>query len=517
MKMTELTNHNHKDAKDLIQGLLFNFLGMLTKLSKALFVFVVAKFYGVEALGLYFLAWSVVDISSKFGLWGMDRSLVRDIARFNTDRSPKTNQYILNLIYFSIRFALFSSVVVTAIIFFVSSFIATTIFKEVNLITPLRVLSFAIPFVVLTQLFIATTKGLRLMQYEVLVRQGIEPMVLLIGAVVFIPLGLGVTALVMAHVFASFVSAISAFIVVLRKYNYLRWNPQPLERKLKKETLQFAYPIAAMDFLDLLNARTDIMLVGAFMNSVSAGLYAIVVEIISIIKTVFLGLEPVFAPIVSELFHSNQKNRLQRNYVLVTKWLMAGSFLPVIAMVIFPNQILALFNVHSIQASQSLIVLALAYGLFGTFSGSQSIMIMTGKTSKNALLGLMALVVNVTLNAFLIPKLGLVGAAIGTFTAFAVVITARIYHVYNKLGLLPFSLSLFWPIATAVFTGTMFYLLKVWLNIDTVFEVATVFVGMILIYAIIYFWGANEPEEKQLIASLKNRINKLLIHRVQIL
>jgi len=355
------------------------------------------------------------------------------------------------------------------------------------------------------------------MQYEVLVRQGIEPMVLLIGAVVFIPLGLGVTALVMAHVFASFVSAISAFIVVLRKYNYLRWNPQPLERKLKKETLLFAYPIAAMDFLDLLNARTDIMLVGAFMNSVSAGLYAIVVEIISIIKTVFLGLEPVFAAIVSELFHSKQKNRLQRNYVLVTRWLMAGSFLPVIAMVIFPNQILALFNVHSIQASQSLVVLALAYGLFGTFSGSQSIMIMTGKTSKNALLGLMALVVNVTLNAFLIPKLGLVGAAIGTFTAFAVVITARIYHVYNKLGLLPFSLSLFWPIATAVFTGTMFYLLKVWLNIDTVFETAAIFVGMILIYAIIYFWGANEPEEKQLIASLKNRINKLMIHRVQIL
>jgi len=82
---------------------------------------------------------------------------------------------------------------------------------------------------------------------------------------------------------------------------------------------------------------------------------------------------------------------------------------------------------------------------------------------------------------------------------------------------LPFSLSLFWPIATAVSTGTMFYLLKVWLNIDTVFETATVFVGMILIYAIIYFWGANEPEEKQLIASLKNRINKLMIHRVQIL
>ena len=117
MKMTELTNHNHKDAKDLIKGLLFNILGMLTKLSKALFVIVVAKYYGVEALGLYFLAWSVVDISSKFGLWGMDRSLVRDIARFNTDRSPKTNQYILSVIYFSIRYALFSSVVVTAIIF----------------------------------------------------------------------------------------------------------------------------------------------------------------------------------------------------------------------------------------------------------------------------------------------------------------------------------------------------------------------------------------------------------------
>lgn len=507
--MINIDSGNHKDAKDLIRGLMFNVLGMVVKISKVLFVYVVAKSYGVTALGQYFLAWSVIDISSKFGLWGLDKSLVRDIARFNSDRSPESNQRIFSTIYFNAGVALCLSLLVTGIVVVVSPWIATTIFKDSHLTSPIRFLSLAIPFVVLTNVFIATTKGLRLMQYEVLVRQGIEPLFLLVAAIMFIPLKLGAFGLAMAHVFASFVAAVSAFIIVLRKYHYLGWNPKPLERHVKMETLRYIYPIAAMDFLNLLVARTDILLVGALLNATSAGLYGIAVEVISVIKSARQGLEPIFSPIVSELFYSEQRGRLRRNYVLVTRWLMVGSFLPVVAIVMFPGQILAFFNVNSMQTSSALMVLAVAYGLNGVFSAAESLLVMTGKTLLNTILGAMMLILNFTVSYVLILKLGLVGAALGTLTSIAAVSIARLHQGYKQFRLLPFSLSLFWPIVSAGLTAAIIYLLKVAFQIDTAFETILAFVFMIFIYAVIYLLGATEPEEKRLISNMKRKIRKV--------
>lgn len=499
---------NHKDAGDLIKGVLFNFLGMVVKVSKVLFVFVAAKYYGATALGLYFLAWSTVDIASKFGLWGMDKSLVRDIARYNTDRSPQTNQRILGIMYFNIRVALLLSILANAVVFGVSPWIATLIFKDAALVLPLRILSFSIPFVVLTLVLIATTKALRLMQYEVLVRQGIEPMVLLAATLALIPFGLGATGLAVAHVVASFVAAVAAFVVVLRKFRYLGWNPKPLGKQMKSETLRYTSPIAAMDFLNLLVARTDIVLVGALMNSTSAGLYGIAVEIISVIKRIRQGFEPIFAPIVSELFYNEEKKRLQRNYILVTRWLMAGSLLPVVAMVMLPKQILGFFEVESAQAAAALVVLALAHGLFGTFSAAESLLVMTGKTLLNALLGALMLAVNVAVTLFLIPRLGLVGAAVGTLAAFFTVSSARIYQGYRQLRLLPFSAALFWPLLTASATAAVFYVIKTQLHIDTIVETISMLIVLIIMYTGIYFLGASEPEEKHLWAKLKRKYNR---------
>ena len=500
-----LNDENHKDAKDLVVGALFNLLGMIAKISKVLFVLLAARYYGTSALGLYFLAWSTIDIASKLGLWGMDRSLIRDIARFNVDRSESTKDKIFGIIRFNVSIAFGLSLLVTGVVIIISPTIAELIFDDSNLIVPLRLLALALPCVVLTHTLIATTKALRLMQYEALVRHGLEPLVLLIGALTLIPLNLGATGLVIAHIFASFIAACSACFVVYRKYRYLGWRKQPLAKEIKKETIRYTSPIAAMESLNLLVARIDIMLVGALLNSASAGLYGIALEIISMIKRVRQGFEPIFSPIVSELFYQKQRERLQRNYVLVTRWLMAGSLLPVVAILLFPNQILGFFNVQSAQAASALMVLALAYGLSGIFNAAESLLIMTGRTLLNTVLAGIVLVVNCSVAIVLIPKLGLVGAALGTFTAFTLVSVARIYQGYKRLHLTPFSYSLFWPLTTAGITMVVFYFLKSLLTVNSVFETIIVLVTMMIFYTIIYFLGATEPEEKHLINKIKNK------------
>ncbi|MFQ5864333.1 MAG: lipopolysaccharide biosynthesis protein [bacterium] len=497
---------NHKDAKDLVRGALVNYLGMLAKTSKVLFIFVAARFYGANAIGLYFLAWSTIDIASKFGLWGMDRSLIRDIARYNADRSVQTKAKLFGILRFNISITFCLSLLVTGALMIMSPMIAEGIFKDENLLVPLRLLALALPFVVLTHAFIAPTKALRIMRYEALIRHGLEPLILLLGTLLLIPFKLGAIGLVTAHIFASLVAVSTAAFVLFRKYRYLGWQTEPLSREIKKETIRYTSPIAAMDVLNLMVARIDILLVGALLNSTSAGFYGIVVEIISVIKRVSQGFGPIFAPIVSELFHNKQKERLQRNYVIVTRWLMTGTLLPVLALVLFPNQILLLFNIKSSEAVLALIVLALAHGLLGTFSAAEGLLIMTGKTLLNTLLAGVMLAVNCAVGVFLIPKIGLVGAAIGTMTAFVFVSGARIFQGYRQLQLHPFSYSLLWPLTTAAITLILFFFLNQWLIVDSLAKTIAVFFMMTIFYTTIYFLGAKEPEEKHIISKLKNKL-----------
>lgn len=509
MKTDKTLNHqNHKDAKDLVRGALINYLGMVAKISKVLFVVVAARFYGVSALGLYFLAWSTIDIASKFGLWGMDRSLIRDIARYKMDQTKQTKAKIFGILRFNISIAFGLSLLVAGVMALLSPMIAEYIFEDTNLIVPLRILSSALPFVVLTHTFIATTKALRIMRYEALIRSGLEPLILLIGTLSLIPLKLGAIGLVLAHVFASFIAASCAFFVAYRIYRYLGWHRQPLSKEIKKETLRYTSPMAAMDVLNLLVARMDIMLVGALLNTTSAGYYGIAVEIISVIKRVRQGFEPIFSPIISELFYNKQKDRLQRNYVLVTRWLMAGSLLPVTALVLMPNQILGFFGVESVEAALALVVLALAHGLFGSFSAAENLLIMTGKSWINTIFAGIMLVVNCVVSVLLIPKLGLVGASLGMLVAFITVSGARLFHGHRQLHLNPFSYALLWPLLTAGITLVVFFFLKNWLIVNTFPKIIAALVMMTIFYTGLYFLGATEPEEKHLINRLKDKVKR---------
>lgn len=498
----------HKDAKDLAQGALINYLGMLAQVSKVVFMMVVAQIYGVTALGLYLLAWNGVDLASKFGLWGIDRSLIRDIARFNIDQTAKTRSKIFGILRFNIGMAIGLSLIATFVMFHLSETIALSVFKEAGLVTPLKILSLALPFVVLTHVFLATTKALRIMRYEVLIRKTFEPLILLVMTLALIPLNMGAVGLVLAHMVASIATTGVAGYVLFRKYQYLGWHREPLPKNFKKETLRYTSPIAAMDFLNLMVARIDVMLVGAFVSATAAGFYGIAVEIISVIKRVRQGFEPIFSPIVSELYYSKQKVRLKRNYVLVTRWLMAGSLLPVIAIVLFPAQLLVLFNEEATKAAGVLVVLAISHGLFGSFSAAESLLLMTGKSLVNTGLAAAMLAINVVASLLLLPAFGMLGVALGMLVAYTFVSTARVLQGYKLFQLHPFGHALLWPLVTATMTAASFYAMSRWWLINSLPETVAVLIVLAGTYATIYFLGAKEPEEKHLISRLKNKIRR---------
>jgi len=62
-----------KDAETVLKGSAVNILGKFGRLSKSLCYIGITRFMGAEVLGLYTLGWSLIDLFSKFGLFGLDR------------------------------------------------------------------------------------------------------------------------------------------------------------------------------------------------------------------------------------------------------------------------------------------------------------------------------------------------------------------------------------------------------------------------------------------------------------
>jgi len=500
----------HDDARDLVRGAAYNVLGMVAKVSKVAFVWVAARYYGAEALGVYFLAWSMVDVASKFGLWGIDRSLIRDIARYSRDRSEATKDRLFAIIRFHLGFALALSLVTAAVLFLLAPRLALWVFHEPGLVTPARWMAWVLPSLVLGQVFIATTKALREMQYDVFIRQTLEPLVLLVGAVALMPLDLGARGLVLAHIAASLVALLAALLVFVSKYRFLGWRHAPLPRAVKMDALHFSSPIAAMDALNLLVNRMDILLIGALMNAAAAGVYGVAVEIISLIKRVRQAFSPIFAPIISELFYTHEHDRLRRNYVLLTRWLIAGTLLPTAAIMILPDQLLRIFGVDSRPAAIALVVLALAHGVYGVFSAAEDLLVMTGWTLLNTMLAGGMLAVNVAMGVLLIPRLGLSGAALSTCVVFILVSLARTSQCYLKLKMLPFSPALIWPAVSASLTIVPAFILARWLHVESVFSTVAFLALWTAAYAAVYFSGTLEPEEKELLSAVRGRARGLI-------
>ncbi len=502
------TDDIHKDARDLVQGALLSHLGTVAKVSKFLFILVAARVYGPTALGIYFLAWNVVDIAAKFGIWGIDRSLIRDIARYNTDESDQTKSTLFGIIRFNLSLAIGLSLLTTAVLLYASRALAQGFFHDLQLLVPLRLLAGAIPFVVLTQALIGTTKALRFVRYEVAIRQVLEPLVLLVAMVALMPFGWGALGLVVAHVFASILGTGAAVFVAFHKFRFVGWRPAPLSGAIKRDTLRFISPMAVMDGLNLMAARVDILLVGALLSVTAAGSYGIGIEIISVIKRVRQGFEPIFAPIVAELHYGEQQARLRRNYVIVTRWLLAGTLPTVIAVGLFPTQLLALFNEQATAAAGALLVLAVGHGLVAVSSASETLLVMSGKSWINTFLAAATLTLSAAVAIILIPQLGIVGAALGTLVGYAFASGSRVFQGYRLMGLHPFGYTLLWPVVVAGLTAVVVYVVGVAITVDSVSKLIMMLGITAITYGGFFFWGAREPEERQLIGKLAAKFKR---------
>lgn len=200
----------------------------------------------------------------------------------------------------------------------------------------------------------------------------------------------------------------------------------------------FTGPRGLATVAQLMLQRLDIVLVGVLKGPVDAALYTAATRFLVVGQLVANSLVTVVQPRMASWFATGDTAAVARVYQVAAGWS---------CMLVWPFYLccawlapywLVIFGRHYTSASLAVEILAVSM-LFASATGLVSlVLIMAGRTTWNLVDTAGSLAVNVGLDVWLIPRLGILGAAIGWSAAIVVSNGVPLAQIWHSLRLHPF-------------------------------------------------------------------------------
>ncbi len=180
------------------------------------------------------------------------------------------------------------------------------------------------------------------------------------------------------------------------------------------EWLRSAWPLWLISLMIVVNVQADVIMLGSLRGKAETGLYAVAARGAQLISFILIAVNAVLGPAVAGLHASGDLARLQR---VITRSARAvlGLTVPVaVALILFGDWFLLLFGRSFTEGHTALVILCVGQIVNSGMGSVGLILIMTGH-DWDALGGLaFGAALNILLNALLIPRWGLQGAAVAT-------------------------------------------------------------------------------------------------------
>jgi O-antigen/teichoic acid export membrane protein len=202
-----------------------------------------------------------------------------------------------------------------------------------------------------------------------------------------------------------------------------------------RQWLGVALPMLLVTSSHLVIRQSDTIMLGALGGSAAAGCYSAAARLTQLTLFGMQAMNAVLAPRMSHLHARGQLPELQR-LVRLAAWGTCAFTLPVgVLLLAFGQRLLGLFGAPFAAAYPALLIILVGQ-LINSLSGPVGfLMTMTGHQNHAAVVCGLAALLNLALNAWLIPTCGMNGAAIATAAATAFWNLALVALVWHKLGI----------------------------------------------------------------------------------
>lgn len=309
-----------------------------------------------------------------------------------------------------------------------------------------KVLALNIPGITITAIFVALMRGNKKTKDRVLISDVITPAVILIGSIIAVyTLGESPENAALGYLASSWIGAIAAIAITLRNGNILAL---PSKEDIR-ELLTFSYPLMFAGLFSFGVTWSNILFLGYFLGSESAGLYNAALPLTYIIGFLLFAINYLFLPIASTIYSKNNLDELKNLYHTATRWLLMVG-VPLFAVLFFKQDFVMTFvyGASYAAAAPALGVLALSRLVNAAFGPIGQLLIATGKPRAEAItrgLGISALLI---ISIFSIPIYGILGACIAYLISHIISNSMRLYFAREIYHFQPFNSDTLKPVVS---------------------------------------------------------------------
>lgn len=340
-----------QDKRDIKRGSTLSILGFLARLcARVPFLLIAGRLYGSASYGEYVLLTAIVETTALLSTFGLKRTIFRFIGEDHKD-SPTVIRHALVL-------ALGLSAVLVAVIQLTAQPVLN-FFSTPEALPNLILLSWAIPFISLTDIFLSATLSKRLMRYEITVRSFVEPITLTLVSLGLFYVGLTSIGLVAAFVIAFATAATFSAFHCHQTFDWRKIIFGRLHFSMLANMARSSASTCLHDLVRVLVTRLDTFAVGYFFSTTSVGLYGMAQQFLTIVEKVAASFYPMLMPVVSAAVAQGDRSRLLAQLKSAGRRLVLLQLPVIIVFYLFGEDLLNLIGAEFSAAWQILMILAL--------------------------------------------------------------------------------------------------------------------------------------------------------------
>ena len=489
-----------KIAKDTgliyISNILIMFLGFI---SGVIIVRSVTQFQ----YGIYSIAMTIISISLLMASLGLGDGLTRYIAYFRgSGEIAKAKSAIIS----SLQIAVISGIVFLIIFISVSPIISIGIFGKSELLMPLRLLAISIPFSVLSDVYNAIFRGFsRVLPGAYF---SISRSLIFLFAITACALSRPtIDSMIHAYIIAIILTCIAFTIYTTIKFPFdvdlkeaITFNP------ICTDLLSFSVPLLAVNMLIMVLLWTDTLMIGYFKTPDLVGLYSIAPPLANLNILFLTSLGALYTPIAAKLYGEGKLEDMKKSYAISTKWCFIVSFPMICTFFLFPDVILNfLYGYKYAAASGAFQILTLGV-LFNSATGPNShTLIAIGKSNVIIRAYFISSIINVALNILLIPRIGIVGAAIATTMSVTIANLTLSMELYKHSRAHPMTATYIKSLILSIIVAFPIYIISISSIGNTSWAAIMSFILAILIYAtLILATKTFDDEDTMVLRAIRN-------------
>ena len=415
---------------------------------------VVARGVGAGGTGAFFEAVALFTILSNVGELGADTGLVKFLPQY---RALGRNRDLPAVV----RTALWPPIVfcigLGAAAWLLAPQLASVLAHGqhgVQVQSYLRTFALFIPLGAITTVVLAGTRGMGTMVPFVWIQNILLPVMRPVLVAAALAFGLGTLAVALGWAsplaIAFVVGIVLLWRLILRaRAAEPRPGRSPDRRAISSEFWRFAGPRALAAVFGITITWLDVLLVGGILHSTrQAGIYAAASRLSVLGASALSAVGMAIAPQVSQLATLGKIRDAESVFQVGTWWLMALTWPGYITLAVFAPFLLRVYG-HGFAAGGVALAILCVAQLFNLGTGNVTIvLLMAGKSSWNMINAAASLAVNIGLNIYLIPRLGITGAAIAWAASIVVNNLAAVLEVNYLMKIRPFGTG-YWVVAIA--------------------------------------------------------------------